>query len=88
MGQIQTVDSLFSEDHFIVVKNFKAERSLHISWQVFTIFQKSDIDASNDVVDRSLNNLFFKYYSVLPRLVSVSVLNGFGANNFIENELV
>lgn len=87
VGQIDLVETFFRVNYFSIIQNFKSETAFLKVFElikIFSSFKKSQTHTCHDVVCLMVKNFFFKYYSILPRIVLIGVLQRFTTYDFFE----
>jgi hypothetical protein len=87
VGQIDLVETFFRVNYFSIIQNFKSETAFLKVFElikIFSSFKKSQTHTCHDVVCLMVKNFFFKYYSILPRIVLIRVLQRFTTYDFFE----
>ena len=87
VGQIDLVETFFRVNYFSIIQNFKSETAFFKVFElikIFSSFKKSQTHTCHDIVCLMVKNFFFKYYSILPRIVLIGVLQRFTTYDFFE----
>jgi hypothetical protein len=87
VGQIDLVETFFRVNYFSIIQNFKSETAFLKVFElikIFSSFKKSQTHTCHDIVCLMVKNFFFKYYSILPRIVLIGVLQRFTTYDFFE----
>ena len=87
VGQIDLVETFFRVNYFSIIQNFKSETAFLKVFElikIFSSFKKSQTHTCHDIVCLMVKNFFFKYYSILPRIVLIRVLQRFTTYDFFE----
>ena len=87
VGQIDLVETFFRVNYFSIIQNFKSETAFLKVFElikIFSSFKKSQTHTCQDIVCLMVKNFFFKYYSILPRIVLIGVLQRFTTYDFFE----
>ena len=87
VGQIDLVGTFFRVNYFSIIQNFKSETAFLKVFElikIFSSFKKSQTHTCHDIVCLMVKNFFFKYYSILPRIVLIGVLQRFTTYDFFE----
>ena len=87
VGQIDLVETFFRVNYFSIIQNIKSETAFLKVFElikIFSSFKKSQTHTCHDIVCLMVKNFFFKYYSILPRIVLIGVLQRFTTYDFFE----
>ncbi len=87
VGQIDLVETFFRVNYFSIIQNFKSETAFLKVFElikIFSSFKKSQTHTCHDIVCLMVKNFFFKYYSILPWIVLIGVLQRFTTYDFFE----